>query len=232
MIGRRKRLAFTLVEILICIAIIAILAALSFAGMRSVVAHAKESNCIQNQRQLALATLSYRSDNNEGWPLGPGVSVLLKSGHLVDKRILVCPSDLWKQGVASYDTVRSKPGTTEPYSYFSLFGLRDKVAYLESRNIEFSLAACILHGTRTKEFSLAVSNPDTYDPVFMVEGRVVGVRQDSSLIVRNILRGPPAGASPDVGPSFSLYQILIGRDLTTEEVKTAWEEFYGHGANR
>ena len=61
----RNACAFTLLELLVVVAIIAILAALLLPAVARAKAHGKKVGCINNQRQLALAWLLYTSDNTE-----------------------------------------------------------------------------------------------------------------------------------------------------------------------
>ena len=60
-----RRYAFTLIELLIVIAIIAILAAILMPVFASAKSAAKKTACISNQRQLAVAWQMYVADNGE-----------------------------------------------------------------------------------------------------------------------------------------------------------------------
>jgi prepilin-type N-terminal cleavage/methylation domain-containing protein len=57
--------AFTLIELLVVIAIIAILAAVLLPVLERAKVRGEEANCINNQKQLALAWLMYANDNND-----------------------------------------------------------------------------------------------------------------------------------------------------------------------
>src|SRR5450432_3185412 len=73
---RQRRQAFTLIELLVVIAIIAILAAILFPVFAQAREKARQTSCLSNNKQYALATLMYVQDYDETMPysayLGPG----------------------------------------------------------------------------------------------------------------------------------------------------------------
>lgn len=68
--GRSNRQAFTLTELLIVIAVIAILAGLLLPAIKMVRSSAKSSQCSSNLRQIMAGILSYANDNRGSYPAG------------------------------------------------------------------------------------------------------------------------------------------------------------------
>jgi prepilin-type N-terminal cleavage/methylation domain-containing protein len=64
----RRRSAFTLIEILVVVAIISILAALLLPALSSAKARSKQVGCINNLKQLALGFQMYAADNEGRLP--------------------------------------------------------------------------------------------------------------------------------------------------------------------
>jgi prepilin-type N-terminal cleavage/methylation domain-containing protein/prepilin-type processing-associated H-X9-DG protein len=63
-----RRKGFTLIELLVVIAIIAILAAILFPVFAQARAKARQTSCLSNNKQIALATLMYVQDFDETLP--------------------------------------------------------------------------------------------------------------------------------------------------------------------
>ena len=97
----RKR-GFTLVEMLVVIAVIVVLMAILFPVFSRVRAHARKVKCISNLEQIALALKKYQEDYNGRFPPPPvfvngryygGISALYPD-YIDNTEIFSCPDDI------------------------------------------------------------------------------------------------------------------------------------------
>jgi len=109
---RRSRMGFTLIELLVVIAIIAILAAILFPVFARAREKARQTSCLSNQKQIALATLMYAQDYDEMWcPAvtanagGTYTAFHLLEPYVKNAQIYVCPSDTTTQTMADLNTL-------------------------------------------------------------------------------------------------------------------------------
>ena len=123
---RDMRKGFTLVELLIVIAIIAMLASMLLPALRNAREKAKRSVCISNLRQTGMALLMYAQDYNgnfptfDTWHWDPGAMKneagrcnvgLLEPNYISDYDIFYCPSWLWRYNPNSnWDTFSTATG--------------------------------------------------------------------------------------------------------------------------
>jgi len=117
--SRRKESAFTLVELLVVLAIIAVLAGLLLPVFSKAKEAGRATACLSNLRQVGIALQLYTQDNNNRLPIMrdksfdtnapptnalPSVEVVL-SNHLGSVKVLRCPSDrhrIYEQTGSSY----------------------------------------------------------------------------------------------------------------------------------
>ncbi len=82
------RRGFTLIELLVVIAIIAILAAILFPVFAKAREKARQTACLNNQKQITTALMMYAQDNNELLPTTDAVWGSLN----MDRGVLICPT--------------------------------------------------------------------------------------------------------------------------------------------
>ncbi|HTG45080.1 MAG TPA: type II secretion system protein [Verrucomicrobiae bacterium] len=101
----RRTAAFTLIELFVVIAIIAILASLLMPALSKGKAHAQSTQCLNNFRQLGLSTAMFIDDHNNQLPGSEHdgqlwVSALIPYGGT--KGVYRCPNDKDPKHIYSY----------------------------------------------------------------------------------------------------------------------------------
>ena len=107
--------AFTLIELLIVIAIIALLAAILFPVFSRARENARRSTCQSNEKQLSLGLIQYTQDYDELLPPWSAASLSgyywheLVQPYVKNYQILRCPSALAAKGQALLDGNPNQP---------------------------------------------------------------------------------------------------------------------------
>jgi len=167
----QARRAFTLIELLTVIAIIGILAAIIIPTVGKVRESAKSSQCLSNQRQIAMAFGLYANDNRGYFPragIAPDntsrswmIAVkdyLPARGNVVTHKIFVCPSEE-HQAPGDY--------TSSVFNYSASFALENGNS-VNALNGEGSppagprLLSSIVRPSRTLLIVDGVVDPSTY----------------------------------------------------------------------
>jgi len=97
---------FTLVELLVVMAIIAILASLSTPVVGGAIERGRSTKCLSNLRQIGVAVQQYAADNDYRYPAietvppslppeaeNPGTALEKLGPYGITQEILICPSD-------------------------------------------------------------------------------------------------------------------------------------------
>lgn len=85
-----KQRAFTLLEVLLVVGVLALLSAIIFPVVGRAREMARRTACVSNLRQIGLAIQLYERDNRERLPLR--LSVICPA-YLSDANVFICPSD-------------------------------------------------------------------------------------------------------------------------------------------
>src|ERR1700733_13382768 len=114
----KKKKAFTLIELLCVIAIIAFMAAMLLPVLAAAKRRAQRINCVSNMKQVNLSFRIWEGDNNNNYPMAVSTSIggaeesvvsnnhtpyinsgltnvfCVMSNELSTPKILICPSDV------------------------------------------------------------------------------------------------------------------------------------------
>ncbi|HVM47645.1 MAG TPA: DUF1559 domain-containing protein [Candidatus Acidoferrum sp.] len=124
--GASRHRGFTLIELLVVIAIIAILAALLLPALAAARAKAQVTQCMNNARQIGLATHVYVGDFNDCYPCGIDVKNDSSFDDATAWPMLILPylgATRTNAGTKVYicPATRLPSGTTFPYATYVLY---------------------------------------------------------------------------------------------------------------
>jgi prepilin-type N-terminal cleavage/methylation domain-containing protein len=122
---KRGRKGFTLVELLVVMAVIVILAGFLLPALGRAREQGRRTSCINNLKQIGLAIAMYRLDYNDAFP--PDLDVLYnqatpQDGYIDNVQSFKCPSTGTVLGAGSVPTdgdyTYTQPAVTDPSDTF------------------------------------------------------------------------------------------------------------------
>jgi prepilin-type N-terminal cleavage/methylation domain-containing protein len=192
---------FSLVELLIVMAIILLLVGLLVPVLLRARGGAKQSSCTSQLRQIGIGISIYREDAG-GEPRSCGLDFLVDNLIVRDVQLLKCPADADGGLMSSHYRCERIPISREQ-SYYTPFAPQLHV-YSELQKVDDNpgIAACRCHGTRSND----LNGDFCYRIPFVVSGTVLRLRNDTSVVVRYC-----SGENPDGTRTWSLWRMLTDK---------------------
>jgi prepilin-type N-terminal cleavage/methylation domain-containing protein len=132
-----RRNGFTLLELLIVIAIIALLAALLLPVFQQARKKSYEPVCINNLRQFYVAFSLYREDYGE---TARFQALLLP--YIRDTRVLHCPADTYKRGAGWWGSDKGTKWIETSYIYYRPY-TDEYIRVMEQADPNHGIAQCV-----------------------------------------------------------------------------------------
>lgn len=193
----RTKDAFTLIEILIVVAILVLLIGLLLPVFQQARRHAQQSPCINNLRQLHAALVMYREDCDMGWPY----YLARLEPYTRSREVYKCPLDIFG-GAARTETIAHWGARSQyPVSYLSVMLFAGTATHgpigvpneetsklvqffraLQREDTNHGVMVCLLHGERGCEWlwrSYEMGNTPSVPGMF--RGLVLRLRLDGSV---------------------------------------------------
>jgi prepilin-type N-terminal cleavage/methylation domain-containing protein len=198
---------FTLLEILLVVAIVGLLVAIMFPLVGRAKRSARQSTCAQQLRQMGMALAMYEEEFGSN---PPSIEALSDAGILKSTALALCPDDP-VGGYGSKWDLCHKVAHPYPQSYETIFQWYPyQLERLERADANHGVMVCRLHGDRTDRYRQAAKLFCEY-AWFMFEGPLLRLRKDGSLQTaklrfKRVQKGP------------GLYEETVGRwQLFTDE---------------
>lgn len=170
----RQNKGFTLIELLVVIAIIAILAAILFPVFAAAREKARQSACLNNEKQIGLAMMQYTQDYDDSYPMcywNPAVNSWVPQRcaypaalypYIKSTGVWICPSqppiENWRQpGAYSYTIPGVLSGT-----YYQEYLLNTLIAYRYDKRCNYNGSSCQSNGPFVPVTTGALLTPATY----------------------------------------------------------------------
>jgi len=195
----RKREGFTVIELLVVMAIIVVLAGLIFPVFASVKEKSRQTKCMNNLKQLGTAFELYCQDYDSDW-IAPAYLGRLYPSYVSSPELYICPSDpgiynntydaYWDDFTVAWEK-QNGISTGCSYVYYPLVGPQwytwpDQYGYTLA---DLPIAACHIHLCRSHEGFRIRSGRRSGDSIIILAKDTHIARADYWLDVR---KGPQA----------------------------------------